>query len=170
MKNPRFNSAVMLVGLFVVGAGSLATAEDKSGDDKAAAGRAALEKKFEQTLTGATLVGHFTLTGKEDAKSRKQERYTISSVKKIKGDLWLFTARVKYGTRDITVPMPLHVKWAGDTPIITLTDMKIPLLGTYTARVIIYRDKYAGTWSAGDHGGHLFGTIERPKADKKKSK
>jgi hypothetical protein len=154
----------MAIGLCVVGAGSLVSAaEDKAAD------RAALEKKFEKTLSGATLVGHFTLTGKEDAKSRKKERYTISSVKKIKDDLWLFTVRVTYGTVDVTVPIPLQVKWAGDTPIITLTDLKIPLLGTYTARVIIYRDKYAGTWSASDHGGHLFGTIERAKAEEKKS-
>ena len=165
MRDTRFRALAVAVGLCVVGACSLVSAaEDKAAD------RAALEKKFEQTLSGATLVGHFTLTGKEDAASRKKERYTISSVKKIKDDLWLFTARVTYGTRDVTVPIPLHVKWAGDTPIITLTDLKIPLLGTYTARVIIYRDKYAGTWSAGDHGGHLFGTIERAKADEKKSK
>ena len=170
MKNTKYLAIVIAVGLFAVGACALAAAEEKAGDDKAAADRAALEKKFEQTLSGATLVGHFTLTGKEDAKSRKKERYTISSVKKIKDDLWLFTARVTYGQIDITVPIPLQVKWAGDTPIITLTDLKIPLLGTYTARVIIYRDKYAGTWSAGDHGGHLFGTIERPKVDEKKSK
>ncbi|MCH8923682.1 MAG: hypothetical protein IIA67_11120 [Planctomycetes bacterium] len=160
----------MVVGLFIVGACSLAAAEENAEEDKAAADRAALEKKFEQTLSGATFVGHFTLTGKENAKSRKKERYTISSVRKIKDDLWLFTVRVTYGTRDVTVPIPLQVKWAGDTPIITLTDLKIPLLGTYTARVIIYRDKYAGTWSAGDHGGHLFGTIERPKVEKKKAK
>ena len=166
MRDTRFHAVAVAIGLCVVGACSFASAEE----DKAAADRAALEKKFEQTLSGATLVGHFTLTGKEDAKSRKKERYTISSVRKIKDDLWLFTVRVTYGTRDVTVPIPLQVKWAGDTPIITLTDLKIPLLGTYTARVIIYRDKYAGTWSASDHGGHLFGTIERAKAAEKKSK
>ncbi len=36
-------------------------------------------------------------------------------------------------------------------------------MGTYTARVMIYADHYAGTWDAGDHGGHMWGRIERPK-------
>jgi hypothetical protein len=26
---------------------------------------------------------------------------------------------------------------------------------------MIYRDHYAGFWSGADHGGHLFGMIER---------
>ena len=46
-------------------------------------------------------------------------------------------------------------------PIITLTDLSIPGLGTYTARVIIYRDQYAGTWSAAEVKGQLFGRIVR---------
>jgi hypothetical protein len=57
--------------------------------------------------------------------------------------------------------MPLKVFWAGDTPVISLTDLSIPGLGTYTARVMVYRDQYAGTWKAKDHGGHLFGRITR---------
>jgi hypothetical protein len=27
--------------------------------------------------------------------------------------------------------------------------------------VLIFGDQYAGTWSGGDHGGHLFGRIEK---------
>jgi hypothetical protein len=46
-------------------------------------------------------------------------------VTKLKGDTWLFTARIQYGKHDLTVPMPLEVQWAGDTPMITLTDFKI---------------------------------------------
>ena len=34
---------------------------------------------------------------------------------------------------------------------------------SYTARVLIYGKQYAGTWSGKDHGGHLFGRIERAK-------
>jgi hypothetical protein len=39
--------------------------------------------------------------------------------------------------------------------------LSIPGLGTYTARVLIYRGQYAGTWSGGDHGGELWGRIEK---------
>ena len=58
----------------------------------------------------------------------------------------------------------------GGLQSITVTDAKIPGLGTYTARVMFYRDEYAGTWSGGNHGGHLWGKIERGKATTQPSK
>jgi hypothetical protein len=125
--------------------------------------RAALEKQFEETLSGATLEGTFTLAGKED-KGLTREKYTLGKVKKIKDDLWLFEARIQYSDHDVTLPLSLQVKWAGDTPVITLTDVLVPGFGTFTARVLIYRGQYAGTWSGGDHGGHLFGKILKPAA------
>jgi hypothetical protein len=39
--------------------------------------------------------------------------------------------------------------------------LTIPALGTYTARVLLYEDQYAGTWSSKDHGGQVFGKIVR---------
>jgi hypothetical protein len=130
---------------------------------KPAADQGELEKQFEKTLTGAALVGRFTLEGPDGKGDRqpKEERYHINKVTKMRGDYWLFAARVQYGNKDVTVPMMLQVKWAGDTPVITLTDLTIPGLGTYTARVMIFRDHYAGYWSGGDHGGNLWGRIER---------
>ena len=123
------------------------------------------EKKFAETLTNATLIGQFTDAARPDAPPR-EERYTISSVRKIMGDRWLINARIQYGGKDVTVPMLLPVKFADDTPMISLTDLNIPGLGTYTARVLFYRDQYAGTWSGGKHGGHLWGRIERPAPEK----
>jgi hypothetical protein len=86
------------------------------------------------------------------------------------GDVWLIKARVKYGDKDVTVPMPLEIKWAGDTPIITLTDFTIPGLGTFTSRVVIYENRYAGTWQHGQVGGHLFGRLEKVKDEKAEAK
>jgi outer membrane protein assembly factor BamB len=60
----------------------------------------------------------------------------------------------------VTVPVVVDVVWAGDTPMIQVTEMSIPMLGTYSARVVIFGDQYAGLWSGSDHGGHMFGTIE----------
>ena len=117
-----------------------------------------LEEDFRKSMSEVTLLGHFTLG--EDSNLR-EEKYTIKKISKIAGGLWLFQVRIQYGSHDVTVPLPLNVKWAGDTPIITLTDLSIPGLGTYTARVIIYRDQYAGTWSAGKVKGQLFGRIVR---------
>lgn len=117
------------------------------------------EKKFQEMLSNVTLVGNFTVAGGEDQRALHEEKYTIERVSKLGGDRWLFVARVQYAGRDVTVPLPLEVKWAEDTPVITLTDMELPQLGTYTARVLMYRGKYAGTWSSEKHGGHLFGKI-----------
>jgi len=125
-------------------------------------GQAALFKQFEQMLSDAVLIGRFTTLGKKGILPR--EEYTIKSVQKLPmGDFWLFQARIKYGDTDITLPVPVEVKWAGDTPVITLTDVTIPGLGTFGARVVIHAGKYAGTWRHGDAGGHMFGVIKKVK-------
>ena len=114
---------------------------------------------FKKKMTNVKFTGNFTVLGKQQDKLPK-ESYTIVSVKKLtEGELWLFTARVQFGGRDVTLPMPLQVQWAGTTPVITLTNVLIPGLGTFSSRVVIYKNKYAGTWTHGDVGGHLFGTI-----------
>ena len=118
-----------------------------------------LEKKFQETMTGVTLVGYSTRLNKPGISG--EERYIIESVSKMTGDLWLFRARLHFGSHDLPLPIPINVKWAGDTPVITLTDVSIPGLGTYTARVLIYRDQYAGTWSGKNEGGQMFGRVVR---------
>jgi len=127
--------------------------------------QADLEREFAEKLTGSTLVGKFTeeKTPRPEPAKPGDDRYTLTKVQKLYGDNWLFVARIQYGEHDVSVPIVLPVKWAGDTPVITVTDAKIPGLGTYTARVMFYRDEYAGTWSGGSHGGHLWGKIERAK-------
>ncbi len=150
---------------------------DKKGDDKPAAeapavaklDQAELEKEFEKTMSGCVLVGKFTVVGKED-QAPKEERYTITKVKKQDDGEWIFLCRIQYGKNDATVPLKLKVEWAGDTPVITLTDLTIPGMGTFTSRVLIYRGWYAGTWQHGPVGGHLFGKIEKLPEEKKSTK
>ena len=139
----------------------VAAAEAAKSDKLSAA---ELEIGFEGSLSGCVFRGYFTLRGQEQAKGLKEEKYTITSVKKLPGDddLWVFNVRIQYGDHDVALPLTLLVKWAGDTPIITLTDMLIPGLGKFTSRVIVYRGQYSGTWDGGgDHAGHLFGKIEK---------
>lgn len=127
--------------------------------------REELIKKLEETLTGSKLIGSYSVQGRED-RAPKPEEYTIVNATKVpEGDVWLIKARIKYGEHDTTIPMPLEIKWAGDTPIITLTNLTIPGLGTFTARVLIYDNRYAGTWQHGKAGGHLFGRIEKIKEE-----
>lgn len=120
-----------------------------------------LEKQFAETMSGATLVGNFTVVGLEGDKPFKEDRYTLGKVAKLPNGLWSIEARIQYGNHDVKLPLALPVKWAGDTPMITVTDVAFPGLGTYTARVLIYRGWYAGTWNGGTHGGHMFGRIEK---------
>ncbi len=145
---------------------SHAFADEPAKKDSAQPSREELIKKLEDDLTNVKLIGRFTVTGRED-REPKGEEYTITSAMKLPdGDLWLLKARIKYGDKDITAPIPLEIKWAGDTPVITLTNLAIPGLGTFTSRVVIYDNRYAGTWQHGNAGGNLFGRIEKIKNDK----
>src|ERR1700730_7417735 len=104
-----------------------------AGCAKKDAGSAAdLEKKFQETLSGVTLVGDSTRLKKPGVSG--EERYVIEKVSKMTGDVWLFHTRLRFGSHDLPLPLRITVKWAGDTPVITLTDFSIPGLGTYTAR------------------------------------
>jgi hypothetical protein len=87
-------------------------------------------------------------------------------VQKVGDDRWQFNARMRYGGIDVTLPITVPMRWVGDTPMITLTDLTVPKLGTFTARVFFYGDRYAGTWQHGDAGGHMFGRIEKGNAQK----
>src|SRR5687767_2915044 len=65
--------------------------------------QAALEKQFEQTMSGAVLVGRSTNSARPDAPS-KEERYTMQRVSKVAGgdgDRWLFISRMQFGGKDV---------------------------------------------------------------------
>ena len=119
-------------------------------------------EEFEESMNGVRFSGFFTFDGSRNPPS--EEVYEIQSVQKFGDqDLWIFTARIKYGQKDVTLPMPLPVKWVGDIPVITMSEMNIPGLGTFSAHVVIDGNKYAGTWSHGEVGGHLYGEITKIK-------
>ncbi|MCA9185235.1 MAG: hypothetical protein R3E01_26570 [Pirellulaceae bacterium] len=127
--------------------------------------QAAAEKDFAERLTNSILVGRFTIDGSGDLSTGKEERYEIGRVQKYDGDRWTFNARIKYGDHDVTVPLLLKVKWAETTPVLTLDDLTIPGLGTFSARVLFHGDRYVGTWQHGDVGGHMFGNIRSKDAE-----
>lgn len=119
------------------------------------------ERAFEAMMRGAVLEGRWCalegrLLGKEQA-----DRYEIRGVSRLPGDLWLIAARVQYGEKDFVVPVPVRVRWAGETPVITLDAAAIPGVGTFGARVVIHEGTYAGTWSGSDHAGFIYGVIRR---------
>lgn len=132
--------------------------------------RAQLEEKFKQTLTSCVFNGRWCSLKNGKLSEEREEKYSITGASKSGQDVWLIYARIQYGGKDATIPVPVQLKWAGDTPVITLDNVTLPGLGTYSARVMVYQDTYAGTWSAGDHGGILHGVIEKSSGEKGVSK
>jgi hypothetical protein len=114
------------------------------------------ERDFQASMTGVVLEGQSTHEGKPGV---SDDKYTIEKVEKKSGAIWIIHARVQYQKRDVTIPFPAEVRWAGDTPVIMLTDQTLPGMGTYTARVLIYQGHYAGTWSGKKGGGKVFGRV-----------
>jgi hypothetical protein len=119
------------------------------------------EEKFAAMLSEVRLVGAFTLDGQE-GRAPTTEEYVIHKVEKgAKPDVWIFHVEFKMGGRPVKLPLSLEVRWAGDTPMIQLTNLRILTEGPFGARVFFHEGRYAGTWSHGEAGGHLFGKIER---------
>ena len=117
------------------------------------------ERQFAERMRGVTLVGSFTTDGHED-RVPQSDRYDIVSVEKVGADLWRFQASCcgLNGTVPIVVPM----RFNGDTPMVMMTETSLPGMGTFTARVFFYGDRYAGTWQHGKVvGGHMWGRIEK---------
>jgi hypothetical protein len=130
-----------------------------------------LEAKFKAMLTNATLSGRWASIKDGALGPEKEDKYQIASVGKISGDSWVVNAKLKYNDREFIAPLPVKIKWAGDTAMIIVDNLSMPG-GTrsYSARVMFYENTYSGTWSGGDHGGMLYGVISSDKNDKKQSK
>lgn len=129
--------------------------------------REQLEKEFQAELTGATLEGTWQMTGEGGLKGTsgltepKPDKYTIEAATKATGDTWIIQARIDFGDNDAVIPVPVRVVWAEDTAIITLNDLAVPLIGTYSARVMIHNGFYSGVWysNAKNYGGVMQGRI-----------
>lgn len=145
--------------MVMVLAGAIALAGCSSEPPSGSQAEAERERAFEQMMTNVSLVGRSTSFDREGITGK--EEYVIERVSRIAGDRWLFHTTMKLGSRQLTVPIPITVLWAGDTPVITLTDFSIPGMGSYSARVLLFRDHYAGTWTGAEGGGHVFGDIVR---------
>jgi hypothetical protein len=139
-----------------------APAETPSADNPAGVEMNDRERAFQQMLSGVRMKGAFTVVGRPMPGGPKEESYEISRVAKVNGDNWLILARAKWGGNDVTLPFPVRVVWAEDTPVITLTDVGFPGLdGKFSCRVLFRDTRYAGTWMHGRTGGHMFGTLEK---------
>jgi hypothetical protein len=147
-------------------------ADQTSGEAKLSEGQPdvspELIAKLENALTDTTWTGQFTIDGRQGPPS--PESYVIREVSHEGENNWIINAQITYGDREISFPVPVQVRWAGRTPVITLDSVTIPPLGTFDARVLMRRGSYAGTWRHGKKGGHLFGKYAKHEIAEKEIK
>lgn len=123
------------------------------------------QQKFAESLKEVKFIGSFSVKGQDDQPLNREEYYILSAEKLEQGDYWVITTRIKYGDHDVTVPLTMEVKFADQTPVITVDKLVVPGLGTFDARVLVHDQQYAGMWSHGEVGGHLFGKIVKLSAE-----
>ena len=161
-----------LCAMVVVSSSAIAAAQDRIAPPKpqtapappppptATDEQARLEEIFVKAMTNIVLEGTWQMTGKDGKLTEaRDDRYDIISVSKGFADHWVVSARMQFGGNDMIVPFPVRVVWAGDTPIITIDDFAVPGVGTYSARVMIYRDYYCGLWFGKGYSGIMSGRI-----------
>ena len=71
--------------------------------------QADLEQKFQQMMSGVTLIGHSA--NLKDESTSGEEKYVIEKVWKLGGESWLFHVRIQYGSHDLPVPLPVTIRW-----------------------------------------------------------
>lgn len=123
------------------------------------------DARFAEMIEGAELLGEFNIVAPDGTVTKPQtDEYAVSKLERGEGDTWVFHYSMSYGGGNkMTVPIPVTVEWAGDTPVLTMTEQTLEGLGTFSVRVVLYDDLYAGTWRAvGRAGGHMWGRIVKP--------
>src|SRR5260221_9765713 len=104
----------------------------------------------------ATMKGFFTVGESPEA---RHDKYIIEGLTKIGDDLWKFDARIQYGGKDYKASVNVPVKWAGETPVLSMAQYAIAGQGVFSARILIHEGMYAGTWGHEPQGGKMFGMV-----------
>jgi hypothetical protein len=121
----------------------------------------AYEKAFQESMTNVTMLGFFTVG---DSGEPHDDKYTVEKIVKLDADTWAFDARIQYNKKDYKATVKVPVKWAGDTPVLTLSNYLIAGQGVFSARILIHNNMYAGTWGNQSKGGKMFGKIVKNEA------
>ena len=132
-------------------------AQEKPADPPVPPTMTAVELEFQKSMEGVVLEGVYTADASGEL---HKDKYTIDGVTKVKDDLWKVAARIQYNGKDVKFAMNVPLKWAGDTPMIHMTNFGVPMMGSFTVRLLIYKNEYAGTWRGSPaHGGIMYGKI-----------
>jgi hypothetical protein len=123
---------------------------------------AAREAALIAALEEASFIGTWNAIAGDKLAPEKGDSYSVAGIAKVEGDRWIIRARLSPDYPDLLLPIPLRVSWADDTPLLIVEDFALPGGTPYSARVLIHRDTYAGTWYGGDKAGLISGILRRP--------
>lgn len=151
---PRYFSLFVAVSMLSL---ALGTPGHAAADDAAT-----LQAAFVAMLKDATLEGAWVPVQGGKSGEQKVDRYQVVRAEKIEGDQWRIISKMTHQGQEIEVPIPVIVKWAGDTAVMILDDVATGGGKSYSARVLFHNDRYAGSWWASNQpGGLVSGTISR---------
>ena len=124
------------------------------------------EAKFIAMLKNATLKGTWAPVQKGKLGGEKSDdSYRIARVVKSSDDKWSVVSVFTMRDREIEFPIPSTVKFAGDTAVLILDDVRAGQgNANWSARVMFHDDVYVGRWwetKNREHGGTIAGTITR---------
>jgi len=155
MKAIRFN---LFLFVFTIAAGVSSLAQ----------GNTNVETNFIAMLKNATLKGTWAPVQQGQLGAQKvDEGYRIARVEKKEGDKWVLVSLVNYQGKEIEYPFPAVVKFAGDTAVLILDDVRAGKdAANWSARVLFHENVYTGRWwetANREHGGTIAGTITQSK-------
>ena len=124
------------------------------------------EAKFIAMLKNATLKGTWAPVQKGKLGGEHgDDTYRIARVVKSADDKWSVVSIYKMRDKEMEFPIPSSVKFAGDTAVLILDDVRAGQgSANWSARVMFHDDVYAGRWwetKNREHGGTIAGTITR---------
>src|SRR5262245_11890385 len=131
-----------------------------------AQGDSDVEAKFIAMLKNATLKGTWApVAGGQLGKEKGDDSYKIARVEKGDGDKWKVVSIFNVQGQEMQFPIPCQVKFAGDTAVLILDNVRAgPGKANWSARIMFFDDVYAGRWwetANREHGGTIAGTITR---------
>ena len=123
-----------------------------------------IEAKFVAMLKNATLKGTWAPVqqGKLGGE-RGNDSYKIARAEKQSDGKWAIYSVVNYQGKQMEFPISASVKFAGDTAVLILDNVKAgPGGANWSARVMFFDNVYTGRWyetANKEHGGTIAGTI-----------
>lgn len=137
-----------------------------------AQGDAGVEARFIAMLKNATLKGTWApVQGGKLGREKGDDSYRIARAEKTADGKWSIVSVFNVQGRQVEFPIAASVKFAGDTAVLILDNVRAgPGAANWSARIMFHDDVYAGRWwetANREHGGTIAGTITRDAATSK---